>query len=90
MAKGRRLQRFNDPIAKGSPPVAYHAKNQSAADQLINKRAKGNSKMLTVEARDGMQDNSTEPEGQDGVAERDWQSTEIILGNCPDMCPGIF
>eukprot|EP00250_Pteridium_aquilinum_P020252 c24765_g1_i1 orf=235-5052(+) len=86
MAKGRRLRRFNDPIAKGSP-VIHAFENQSAADQAINKRAKGGNKSFTMDIRDDVQDNSTEPEGPDSVADRDWQSSEAILGNCPDMCP---
>ncbi|KAI5062046.1 hypothetical protein GOP47_0022585 [Adiantum capillus-veneris] len=86
IAKGRRLRRFNDPVTRGST-ADFYPEAQAVVDQATSKRAKGDVKPVPMAIRDDMQVNLTEVEAPDSLVDRDWQSTEPILGDCPDMCP---
>ncbi|KAH7431739.1 hypothetical protein KP509_08G063500 [Ceratopteris richardii] len=86
IARGRRLRRFNDLTAKGAIPVS-HSESEGAFVHVTNMMESGPSKIDPMNTKGVMKDSTMETETTDVIVERDWQSTEPILGNCPDMCP---
>ena len=87
-ARERRLQRFNERINQNSKISG--TVNQSVYGNVRDKSVKDGSRIYIPEKREVVIDQMVEMDEQDGLAEKDWQSTEPILGACPDMCAGII
>ena len=64
--------------------------HQQEQENVHDKSVKGGNRFPSPEKREADLDQTVEMEEPDGLAERDWQSTEPILGACPDMCAGTI
>jgi hypothetical protein len=84
VAKERRLRRFNDRINQNEK-----APHQPEYENLPDK-SKDGSRFSIPEKGEAVLDQMVEMDEADGLAEKDWQSAEPVLGVCPDMCAGTI
>ena len=64
--------------------------HQQEQENVRDKSVKVGNRFPSPEKREADLNQTVEMEEPDGLAERDWQCTEPILGACPDMCAGTI